>query len=215
MDAEEQPVPQARQDGLVVRELPGEVLVYDLERRRSHCLNRAAALVWQHCDGRTPIAGLAALLQRELNVPVDEDAVWLALDRLGRARLLQQRLELPATAVRYSRRTLVRRLAVAGGLALVTSIVAPEARAAGSVGSCITCTPGQSSGCLSGEFCCDCSTQTPCGGRCLRLPLGQCNQGQCKQCPGCGSGVGPLQTQRHVFQPVPIPGRPPRGMMDR
>src|SRR5207248_2525045 len=36
--------PSARQDRLVVQELSDEVLVYDLDRHRAHCLNRAASL---------------------------------------------------------------------------------------------------------------------------------------------------------------------------
>jgi hypothetical protein len=114
----QQPNPHARAEGLVVQEWSDEVLVYDLERHRSHCLNRTAALVWRHCDGKTGVAEMASLLYRELNVPADEEAVWLALDRLGRAHLLKERLPLPANAARVSRRALVRKLAVVGGLAV-------------------------------------------------------------------------------------------------
>ena len=46
-------MPQARKDGLIIKALTDEVVVYDLERHEVHCLNRVAALVWQHCDGRT------------------------------------------------------------------------------------------------------------------------------------------------------------------
>ena len=41
-------MPRARQDELVVEELPDETLVYDLKRHKARCLNRTAALVWQH-----------------------------------------------------------------------------------------------------------------------------------------------------------------------
>src|SRR5437879_10417193 len=115
MESQHRPVPRARNEGLVVQELPDELLVYDLERHRSHCLNRTAALVWRHCDGKTTVTEIANLLQRELSVPADEEAVWLALDRLDRAHLLRERLTLPASAARTSRRALVRKLAMAGG----------------------------------------------------------------------------------------------------
>src|SRR5207247_1758770 len=98
-----------------------------------------AALVWRHCDGKSGVADLAALLQRELNVPTDDEAVWLALDRLGRAHLLRERPTLPDNAARTSRRGLVRKLAMAGGLAMVTSIVAPEAAQAA---TCVDATNG-------------------------------------------------------------------------
>ncbi len=38
--------PRSRTEGLVVRQAGEELLVYDLERHRAHCLNRAAAIVW-------------------------------------------------------------------------------------------------------------------------------------------------------------------------
>ena len=80
-------VPAARQDDLVVEGFLDEVLVYDLQRNRAHCLNRTAALVWQNCDGRTTVAELAGLLASELEIPANEAMVWMALNRLSKARL--------------------------------------------------------------------------------------------------------------------------------
>ncbi len=42
-------MPRARQDELVVKELPDETLAYDLKRHKAHCLTRTAAQEWQHC----------------------------------------------------------------------------------------------------------------------------------------------------------------------
>jgi coenzyme PQQ synthesis protein D (PqqD) len=146
MDTAEGAAPRARDEGLVIQDLPDEMLVYDLERHRAHSLNRTAAWVWRHCDGKTSVAEMAALLHRELDLPRDEELVWLALSRLGRAHLLRERLIPPSKAPAPSRRALMRSLAMAGGLALVTSIVAPEAHAAGSL-----CTALHA--CVTG-FCC-------------------------------------------------------------
>ena len=55
-------MPRARQDELVVEELPDETLVYDLKRHEAHCLNRTSALAWRRCDGRTTVAEVAVLL---------------------------------------------------------------------------------------------------------------------------------------------------------
>lgn len=136
-------VARAREDRLVVQELPDEVLVYDLDRHKAHCLNRTAALVWRHCDGRTTAAEMACLLEKELKFPVDEAVVWLALGRLGRAHLLEERVRPPAGAAGLSRREVVRRLALAGGLLvllpLVSSIVAPTAAHAASCISNAAC----------------------------------------------------------------------------
>jgi hypothetical protein len=116
--------PRARSGGLVVRELEGEVLVYDLERHRAVCLNSSAAAVWRSCDGRTDVANLSAALAAGQG---GEEVVWLALEQLARDQLLEERPPRAAGARRVTRRELIRRLglAAAASLPLVTSIVAP------------------------------------------------------------------------------------------
>lgn len=148
--------PHAREDDVIVEELLDEVMVYDRKGAKAHCLNRTAAFVWRHSDGRSSVAELAVRLHQELGVPADEELVWLALDRLEKAHLLHERLERPAVGAGVSRRQVMRKLGVAGGLSLllpvVTSIVAPAPAMAQSavpchlppVGNCIgTCPPGQ------------------------------------------------------------------------
>ena len=61
--------PLARKRGLVVRELPEEVLVYDLDTHKALCLNRTAALVWKCCDGQTGIEGMLRALRAETGEP--------------------------------------------------------------------------------------------------------------------------------------------------
>jgi len=152
-------VPRAREDRLVVQELPDEVLVYDLNRHKAHCLNRTAALVWGHCDGQTTVAEMATLLRKELKSPVDETLVWLALDRLGRAHLLCERVTSPVGAQRLSRREVMRKFALVGGLSVllpvVTSIVAPTASEAASGCLKTTCEGGTTSSCngCAGQKC--------------------------------------------------------------
>ncbi len=46
-----QPLPVARHKNLIVKELPDETLIYDLDSDKAHCLNQTAALVWKNCDG--------------------------------------------------------------------------------------------------------------------------------------------------------------------
>jgi hypothetical protein len=107
-----------------VRELPEEVVVYDRERHQAHCLNPAAALVFQHANGRRSVAQLASLMRETLNVPADEGWVHLALEDLRRARLLAA----PETTEPRSpgRRRLLKRLGVAAAaMPAVASILAP------------------------------------------------------------------------------------------
>ncbi len=163
-------MPRARQDELVVEELPDETLVYDLKRHKARCLNRTAALVWQRCDGRTSVAEVAALLEEQLAIPTDEAVVWMALDRLGRAHLLSEPVTLPADRARYSRREVLRTLRRVAGISLllpvIESIVAPRAAAQA---SCVT-----ASVCLA--------SPQPCSGLAICSQPGKCCRKQASNC---------------------------------
>jgi hypothetical protein len=153
-------LPRARKDDLVVQELAEETLVYDRKRDKAHCLNRAAALVWRQCDGQTTPAEIARILRHEFQTPADERFVWLALDRLGRARLLAERITSPDPRLQCSRRDLARKLGIAMVAApLVMTILAPSVAMAASCGGV-----GASCGHQGNPPCCtglECS-----GGRC-------------------------------------------------
>ena len=120
-------LPPARKGQLVVRELPEETLVYDLERHEAHCLNNTSAFVWKHCDGQTTVEEMVNLLRRDLATPVDDDVVWLALKQLRRLRLLEEgsgRIGM----MKVTRRDLVRKyLPAALALPVILSIPAPTA----------------------------------------------------------------------------------------
>ena len=123
------PLPRKREQRLVVDELPDEVLIYDLDSHRAHCLNQTAALVWQQCDGKSSPARMARRLEQKLQAPCREELVWLALRQLDRLQLLEQAIKLPPQLLGMSRRQMIRNLGLAAAVAvpLVTSIVAPTA----------------------------------------------------------------------------------------
>lgn len=151
--------PLARHDRLLDQEIGDELIVYDRDTEKVHSLNSTSALVWRHCDGETSVADLAVLLHRELDLPADEDLVWLALRNLNRARLLVAPFERPGTGIRPTRRQVIQKLGLAGGLALllpvVTSITAPTPAMAQS--EVIPCGPG---GTCPPGFVCDPATNT-------------------------------------------------------
>lgn len=151
--SEGQYVPRARQDGLIVRELPNEVLIYDLDRDQAHCLNQTAALVWKGCDGRTTVAEITRLLAKDLSAPVDEKVVWFALGQLSKNHLLEEQVKLPATVAGISRRDLVRVLGIAVAIPLVTSIIAPLAANAQSPRCSGVCKTSADCNIAAGCFC--------------------------------------------------------------
>jgi hypothetical protein len=143
-------MPRARQQGLIIETLPGELLVYDSERDKAHCLNQTAALIWKYCDGKTTVSAMARHLERDLNADkVDEKMVMYALDQLSRDNLLEQSSVPPALLAGLTRRQMVRTLGIAAVIAVpvVTSIVVPTAQAAT---SCVS--PGGA--CTTSAQCC-------------------------------------------------------------
>jgi hypothetical protein len=158
-------LPPARTNGLVVKTVADEVLVYDLQTHRAHSLNRVAAAVWRRCDGTRDVAAIAAELRREGTVPITEEVVRYALGKLGQAGLLAG----PVAVAGLTRREVMRRLGTAAAVALpaVTTIVAPTAAQAQSV-VCV----GIEEPCTSDAQCCggDCATE-PCF----------CGQGACSR----------------------------------
>ena len=134
--------PRARHEGLIVQALPDEILIYDLDRDLAHCLNQSASLVWNYCDGRNTTKQIARSVSGDLDHPIDEKFVWLALDQLGRNHLLAGGpLSSPISGM--GRREVMKALAVSAAVAvpLVASIVAPTpAQAATCLHASATCT---------------------------------------------------------------------------
>src|SRR5882724_7680086 len=97
-------LPRARHESLIIKKLPEETLVYDLERDKAHCLNQAAALVWKHCDGKTTIAKMTSLLQAQLDISANAEVVWLAIKQLQRFHLVESYDEETAAMPSVSRR---------------------------------------------------------------------------------------------------------------
>jgi hypothetical protein len=181
--------PQARSRRLVVQELEAEVLVYDLENNRAYCLNRTAAFVWKHADGKTPVVQIAFLLQKELRTAIDEAIVWFALENLKRNGLLETSAAAPKVFSLMNRRQLIGAAgkSAAVALPLVFSITAPRPAQAASGAAPL----GNGNVCTSNAACTsnNCSLQT---GRCCSAASGQacgitadcCQSGQ-----SCSNGV--------------------------
>ncbi len=148
--------PIARKSGLVVQEVPDEVLVYDLETNKAHCLNQSAAMIWKSCDGNNSVSEIAKLVEAQAGDKVSEDFVWLAIDQLSENNLLEQQLT-PGFAGQ-SRREVIKKIGLASMIAIpvIASLVAPQSVLAAS--SCACSSPAQcglpeSAGCPSTVNC--------------------------------------------------------------
>lgn len=164
-------LPEARRDGIIVRDFEGEVLIYDVERDKALCLNSLAGQIWRHCDGRNTASEIAASLSHQKGTTLDDNVVLLGLEELRRSHLLLE----PDNATQWfpltgmSRREAVRRIGLGAAIALplVASLAVPTAveAAASCKASCTPCTTGE---CCSGV--CGNSAVTGCpgsGNKCL------------------------------------------------
>jgi hypothetical protein len=142
--------PTARKDGLVVQEMPDEVLVYDLNTNKAHCLNQTAAFVWKSCNGRNSVAEIKNLVEKNFGSPVTEDFIWLAIDQLNKDELLQEKVNSKFTGI--SRRDVIKKIGLASVVALpvVASLAVPSSALANT-----TCVVGVG-----------CSLTSPCGVGC-------------------------------------------------
>jgi len=146
--------PSARKTGLVIQEMPDELLVYDLDTNKAHCLNNTAAFVWKTCDGKTSVSEIAALLDSETGSKVPHELIWLAIDQLSENKLLEK--DMRADFNGQSRRAVIKRIGLASVIAIpvIASLVAPQSALAASSCKC----PAGSNG--------ECTGQTGCGATC-------------------------------------------------
>ncbi|MEZ5425540.1 MAG: PqqD family protein [Pyrinomonadaceae bacterium] len=138
--------PVARKNGLVVQEVADEVLVYDLDTNKAHCLNETAAMVWRNCDGTRTVSDISKVVEGKLGGKVNEDLIWLALDQLGEKDLLEEKRELSFSG--RSRREVIRKIGLATAVAipLVASLTTPTSVLAAA--SC-ACTAGNPAPCAA------------------------------------------------------------------
>src|SRR5260221_4353150 len=159
--------PTAREHDLITQALPDELLVYDLLRHKAHSLSGAAATIWRACDGKSTPAEILRRARAQ-SPGLDEALVRLTLDRLWKAGLLLG--ERPLSPSLPTRRELLRRAAVLGGLS-VLSVAVPTAALAAS------CLPGLAQG------------QTNCVNSQCRNGAGLACCGKChQQSQTCGTG---------------------------
>jgi hypothetical protein len=151
--------PKSRKDNLVIQELEGEVLIYDLEKNKAFCLNETSALVWQACDGSRTIANITDVVGKQLNSQVNEDVIWLALDQLSKESLVEKQTELGSKFSGLSRREVVKKVGLASLVALpmIATLTAPVAA---QTGTCVQNAPAcQPNGmtCTINSNCCSCN----------------------------------------------------------
>lgn len=182
--------PAARKDHLVVELVGDETVIFDEVTTDAHCLSPLAAVVFEHCDGRTSVAEMAAAASERLGEPVDEALVQNALAQLDERRLLDG-----SARNGISRRDVMRRGALVGAAAVAAPLISTIRATPAYAGPSATCGGFKDTSVL----CCPCATGSgPAGGSskdaCCETPF--TNQCVCVKAEGDGfkyckpSGIG-------------------------
>jgi hypothetical protein len=131
------PTPKPAEE-IVTTQIGAELVVYDREHHQAHALNPTAAFVFMQLDGQISAAELRARLAAayELGEEQAEQMMWLSLDRLQKAHLLQGKVVRPADAGPfYTRRQMLKLAGVTVAiLPVVASMIAPTPAQAQSPG---------------------------------------------------------------------------------
>lgn len=120
--------PKSRKDDLVIQELDGEVMVYDLKENKALCLNQTSALIWQLCDGKQTQKEISIKLSEKLKSKANEELIWFALGQLKKEKLIENGNELTNPFVGMHRREILKKVGLGTMIALpvVASIVTPN-----------------------------------------------------------------------------------------
>lgn len=180
--------PLARESDLVIEEMGDELLIYDQQNARAHCLSGVAARVWRACDGTRVTKTLSDYLE------LDHDVVLNALAQIEAIGLLDQGPVLAGTTRREFAGKAAK-IGVASAMApMVYSVLAPTPASAAtpSVAQCQYYSAQSCDGCtqICGCCCCcqGCSTATTVSACKICLPTTLCSASNFGT--GCSSVAG-------------------------
>ncbi len=187
-------LPFLRTENLVVKELPDELLIYDLETNKAFCLNQTARLVMDECNGTNSIDEAVVSLNRKLKSKLNDEMVWMVIEQFQKSNFLKGDYQIPVETTKLTRRKILQSAAALGiALPIVTSLVAPTAtyaqsRCIGQNGDCIF--DRDVTGCCENLICLE-IPQAPTGAQCVGcIPLNsECVDGQTLCCQGFCSQI--------------------------
>jgi hypothetical protein len=132
----------------LTRQFHDELLVYDAERHKAHCLNKTAAVVWLECSGDATLPEIAKKLKSYFRSS-DDTLVRLSVAKLGKAGLLEKADAVFDGRESVNRRYVLKRIRAMAvvALPLITTMLVPIPTAAAS------CFPLLHN-CSSGVQCC-------------------------------------------------------------
>lgn len=181
-------LPGARTSDIVVQNLDGETLVYDLLTNKALCLNETSAAVFNACGSQSSFDDLKRAFK------FTDELIFLALDELKRENLLAEDTKFVSPFAGMTRRDALRQVGLATmiTLPLITGLIAPKAANAAS-GAAVACSaPGADCLCLTGT---NNNPANSCGAGSASFGFASCQAGCSCISPGiCQSNPGCLGT---------------------
>jgi hypothetical protein len=123
-----------RQDGRIIKRVDDELVIYDQDTHKVFHLNKAAAIVWEHCEDAASLDELSHTLASHSGLPASEDLTGLALQELRDAELIEGSFASAAGREVARREVMMRMAGMALALPLVVSLLAPTPSMAASQG---------------------------------------------------------------------------------
>ena len=114
-----------RQDGRIIKRVDDELVIYDEQNHKVSHLNKAAAIVWEYCDGASSLDDLAHTLASHSELPASVDLAGLALQELRDADLIEGSFASVAGRGVARRDVIARMAGFALALPAVVSLLAP------------------------------------------------------------------------------------------
>ena len=182
-------LPGARTSDLVVQNLNGETLVYDLLTNQALCLNETSAAVFNACGSQSSFSDLKRAFK------FTDEIIFLALDELKKQNLLAEDTEFVSPFAGMTRRDALRQVGLATMIALplITAMIAPKAANAAS-GAVACSAPGAQCLCLRGT---NNNAANSCGAGSTSFGFAACqtgcsciSPGLCQSDPGCVGTCG-------------------------
>lgn len=113
-------------ENLLVQDLNGEVMIYNLNTNKSYCLNSTAGKVFNACNGSDTIEDL------KLKTGFSDEIIYLSLDEIKKNDLIESDYSSPFAGL--NRREAIKRVGLTSIIALpvIAALVAPSAANAAS-----------------------------------------------------------------------------------
>src|SRR6185295_11975632 len=74
---------------LIIQKLDDELLIYDTNKNKAHCLNSGLRAVWEQCDGKSSLSDILQNLQKKNGKRLTINYVRLAIKQLLNEQLLE------------------------------------------------------------------------------------------------------------------------------